>query len=117
VSPDGKRIVYQRKLESCWRLFLYDVDHRLHHPLHVSGEATDATFSPDSREILYSGEFGESDGALLAVPIAGGTPRLIADGGYHGAPSWSPDGRLIACETGPGDPDGGPGTKLAIISV
>jgi TolB protein len=115
-SPDGKWIIYQEHKGRSWTLNLYDVAAKSHRKLDIPGEGTDATFSPDSKQVLYSGEYDDRDGVLLAVPIAGGKPRAMTHAkAYHGAPSWSPDGKWIACETSPKDPDGGRGTKLVII--
>lgn len=36
---------------------------------------------------------------------------------YDGAPGWSPNGRRIAFESRPGDPDGSPGTKIWTIAA
>jgi TolB protein len=117
-SPIGDCIVYQRKLAH-WELWLYVVSTKTHHVITdgLPGDKTDATFSPDGQRILYSGERpgGGGDG-LLALSFVGGKPTAVPHGpGYYGAASWSPDGQCIAAETSASDPDGGPGTKLAIV--
>jgi TolB protein len=117
-SPNGKYLLYQRKLGRKWRLSLCRPDGGDHVEVKTEADATDATFSPDTKEILYSGEWQDIDAALLAIPVVGGKPRLIVgeEGRYFGAASWSPDGKTIACETCRGDPDRGR-TQLALVPL
>lgn len=116
-SPAGDYIVYQRKLTH-WELWLYDTSTKMHHSHTESlpGDKTDATFSPDGKCILYSGTSASGSDGLMTIPVADGRPSTVDHGpGYAGAASWSPDGKWFAFETSPSDPDGGPGTKLAIV--
>ena len=85
----------------------------------IAGDKTDATFSPDGRYILYSGEVpGRGGESLLALPVEGGRPVPITQAaGYHGAPSWSPDGGYVAMEASTHAPDGTAGTHLIITPV
>jgi TolB protein len=56
-----------------------------------------------------------SSATLFVVSKDGGQPIRVTDqSGYLGAPSWSPDGRFIAFETSPGDPDGS-STQIGIV--
>lgn len=116
-SPDGNWIVYQQLKGGQWDLWLYDTKLQRHRNAteHLEGDKTDATFSPCSKFVLYSGE----DAALCTLPVKNGAGFVIPQTpGYHGAASWSPDGKWIACEWfHEEDPDGGPGTALVIIEV
>jgi len=67
-SPDGKWIIYQEHLRRSWALCLYDVGAKTHRKLDIPGEGTDATFSPDSKFVLYSGEHDDHDGVLALRP-------------------------------------------------
>jgi TolB protein len=88
------------------------------------GDKTDATFSPDGRFVLFSGESSDPnddiDGDnLFALPIEGGHPiALTRHNSYHGAASWSADGNYLVMEAADGAPHkGGPGTMLLIVPV
>ena len=56
----------------------------------VAASETRPAWSPDGREIAVQ----VGSGRIVAVDVADGRRRTIADGGYE--PAWSPDGRLIA---------------------
>jgi TolB protein len=126
-SPNGDHIVYQKQVDGRWDIWLFDVKANQHRPMTqgLAGDKTDASFSPDGRFIIYSGTAAEDDestgvigDSLLALPLGGGRPiPLTLQPGYHGAPSWSPDGNSIVAETSIQSPDGTPGTELIITPV
>jgi TolB protein len=79
--------------------------------------ATDASFSPDGRTVVFSGDDGESSADVWAVRVDSDEPeRLTTEPGYEGAPSWSPYGTQIAFEASDGDPDGAR-TVVRVIDV
>jgi len=60
------------------------------------------SFSPDGTQVVFArageGPEGEPVDSLFVVPVGGGTPRRIEDGGEYPAwshPVWSPDGERI----------------------
>ncbi len=119
-SPAGGRIVYQRFAGGQWDLWVVDADGSNAHPITSGpGDKTDASFSPDGRWIVFSGDLNELDYAgIFVMPISGGPPQRVTDYvGYAGAPSWSPDRSRIAFEAYPGDPDGSSGTTIRLVDL
>jgi TolB protein len=120
-SPRGDHILYQKLAKGQWNIWLYDVKTRQHRSAtaSIAGDKTDATFSPDGRYMLYSGEVPGTGGeSLLALPVEGGRPVPITrHAGYHGAPSWSPDGAYVAMEASAHAPDGTAGTELIVTPM
>jgi TolB protein len=125
-SPRGDYIVYQKQLAGQWDLWLYEIKSKRHRLLTagLAGDKTDASFSPGGRFVVYSGrssENGEVSGAgdesILVLPITGGQAIPVTrHPGYHGAPSWSPDGAYVTAETST-HPPGEVGTELIIIPL
>ena len=119
-SPAGDWIVFQCLEAGRWDLWIVRPDGTERQRLTDGpGDKTDASFSPDGRWIVYSGDAGELEYAnLFIVPLTGGEPaRLTHYDGYDGAPAWSPDGRWVAFESAPADPEVAGGTRLWLIPV
>jgi TolB protein len=119
-SPRGDYILYQKRAGSRWTIWVYDVTRKTHRLATAvgDGDKTDASFSPDGRFIVYSGEYGDEEGEyLLAVPLGGGKPlRITRYAGYHGAASWSPDGSYLVQEASEHSSRRGPSTTQLIIT-
>jgi TolB protein len=119
-SPAGDRILYQA-VTSGTANDIYTIDTSGGSVLDVTNgggtDNTDASWSPDGSRIVYSSDAGgNSIASLFVITASGGTAMRVTFGtGYDGAPSWSPDGRCIAFETSTVDPDGSPGTTIAIV--
>jgi TolB protein len=119
-SPGGDQILYQKFSAGQWDIWTMNSDGTHHQKLtNGPGDKTDASFSPDGQWIVYSSnEFGIEYANLFITPAsAGNAIQLTEHEGYDGAPSWSPDGKKVAFESYPGDPDASSGTTLWIIDV
>jgi TolB protein len=123
-SPSGNTILYQKRTGKQWNVWFYDTATGEHRPFTTGrGDKTDATFSPDGRFVIYSGESGGGDEEeegdnLFALAVDGGRPiPLTRHAGYHGAPSWSPSGAYVVLETSAEPPRGGVVTELLLTPV
>ena len=86
-SPDGSRLAFVRLGDG---LYVADADGAGATLLAAfEAAAGPPSWSPDGSTIAYA-----ADGAVYAIPSAGGTPTRLSDDGL--APAWSPDGTLIA---------------------
>lgn len=100
-SPDGRSVAYARERKADgWpdytRLALLDL---------ASGQTSvltegwdnspaDWSFTPDGKLLVFSAEV-RARTHLYALPVTGGTPRLVHAGGSASAPQPTPDGHLV----------------------
>ena len=98
VSPDGRRIVVAGKdADGQGRLWSRDLDRLKLAPIDGTEIGLGAFFSPDGRSIAYF-----RGASLLRVPLAGGAPRTVAEGGLWKGGTWLEDGTIVVGGTGGG---------------
>jgi TolB protein len=124
-SPLGDRIVFQRHSPNGIVVNIYTVrpdgTGLVQVTSNTDGEATDASWSPNGKWIVYS---GDSNGNLtqsnlfITTPDHAATVRVTHNASrYDGAPSWSPDGKSIVYESSNGAPDFPNSTEIRQIAV
>lgn len=110
VSPDGKWIAFVSNREGQDRVFLVRPDgrglRRLHHDEQQDTRwdagapepaEADATWTPDSRAVIFSARGPRGHWHLFEVDVATGRKRRLTDGAHDDQlPAVSPDGRWIA---------------------
>jgi serine/threonine-protein kinase len=92
ISPDGTRLAYVANNQIQVRS-LNETESR---PVGgaTAGGAGVATpvFSPDGQWLAYVEILSATEGILKRVPVSGGTPVTLFEGGFPGSPSWpTPD--------------------------
>jgi Tol biopolymer transport system component len=101
VSPDGRRVAYQRRGPSGFKVWISAVAGGPAVQLILDDSYQDApTWSPDGNWIAYA-LFRGGRRALAKVRVGAGEPPLVLKEGivYPSNPKWSPSGALITCET------------------
>jgi TolB protein len=120
-SPEDDLILYQQLAGDKWDIWVMDTDGS--NPEQITtgeGDNTDASFSDDGLKIVYSADNGELEFAnLFTISVSGGSPERLTfhNGGYDGAPSWSPGGTKVAFESCAGEPDDSDGATIWIIEL
>jgi TolB protein len=96
-SPTGDRLAYARRNPQLGEGYAIEVlDARSGHRVRLtSGEAIDGspTWSPDGASLGYSGNAVGPGFGVHVIDVGSGASRWLTAGQ---APSWSPDGRMIA---------------------
>jgi eukaryotic-like serine/threonine-protein kinase len=98
LSPDGSAVLYTRSVGGRSHIFSQPpvrgadaVDLTADSP----ADDTQPAFSPDGRQIAFRSE--RAGGGIFLTSARGGAVRRLTDFGFN--PSWSPDGKEIACGT------------------
>jgi len=96
ISPDGRWLVFVGSSGEKEQLYLRAIDSMVSHPLAGTEGAISPFWSPDSRNIGFF-----ADGKIQRIPVAGGPPQLICDGGIEALPNWGPSGQILFIQLGP----------------
>ncbi len=120
-SPTGNKILYQKEENNRWDIWIMNTDGSGKQNItNFEGSKTDAAFSHDGTEIIFSYENPDIEAAnIYKSAVSGGSPvRLTNFEAYDGAPSVSPDGKKLIFESAPyEDPNKSNGTSLWIINL
>lgn len=106
ISPDGTKIVYVREwLNGKTGIMTMDVDGSNEAAYVLSGFNREPTWSPDSKQILFSSNMHSTSGSdddrdIYIINLNGsGLTRLTMHPAYDANPVWSPDGSKIFFES------------------
>ena len=101
-SPAGGTILYQKFENGHWGIWIMNSNGANKTRVTTgTADATDASFSPDGKYIVYSSnQSGEKIANIYIIPVSGGVSKRVTNyEGYDGAPSWSADGKKIIFES------------------
>ena len=99
LSPDGGSFVYQSRTAGNWDIYYQRVGGKTALNLTKDSSTDDiqAAYSPDGERIAFRSE--RDGGGIFIMGATGESVKRLTDFGYH--PTWSPDGKEIACATAP----------------
>ncbi len=112
-SPDGKYLVLAAKREAQDDIVIIDVERGNEHDrirVNLNG-VTGPAFSPDGRQIVFSGQDGGLSDLYIVNVDGSGLRRLTNDKYAELQPAWSPNGKTIAFVT-----DRGPKTDFETLA-
>ena len=116
ISPDGRLVAYASDRAGGHNLDLYVQQLRGGDPARLTWteeNESDPSFSSDGTAIAYC--WSKDGGGIYLIPSLGGTPLLLAPGGYN--PRFSPHGNLVAYWTGPRDGMAEGQAKTFVVSI
>lgn len=100
VSPNGQRVVFTKKAEKGFPLYVINTDgtglKQLNADHDNSFGAVGPVWSPDGREILYVDQVGQTLEIFTCHADGTGARQLTRLGQIATSPAWSPDGRRIS---------------------
>jgi serine/threonine protein kinase len=97
LSPDGKWVVYARRLGERSDIFLHSVggENPINLTKDMPGDSDQPVFSQDGESIAFRSQ--SDGGGLFVMGRTGELRRRVTDAGF--SPSWSPDGKWLAYST------------------
>jgi TolB protein len=101
IAPRSRRIAFVRVAGNRPRIWIMSPDGRDQHPLTQPNlDAFNPSWSPDGRQIAFTGSDREGRASIYVVSGMGGHATPITSGPLDAQPAWSPDGRHIAFVSG-----------------
>lgn len=99
LSPDGRRIVFQKGILFYADLYVMNLRGRILYKLTSSfGQESGPAWSPDGSTIVFvADDPGTGDSQIWTIPAAGGTPvEITTSASDKYEVDWSPDGSSLA---------------------
>jgi eukaryotic-like serine/threonine-protein kinase len=95
LSPDGKSLIYASDLRGNFDIYLQGTGTKktINLTEDSSNRDTEPAFSPDGTHIAFRS--GRNGGGIFLMKESGESVRQLTNFGFN--PSWSPDGKEIAC--------------------
>ncbi len=97
ISPDGKFIVYSKRVDGNYHIFIQRAERG--DPINITknsgADNIHPAFSPDGEMIAFRSS--RQGGGIYLMGSTGESVRRLTDFGFN--PAWSPDGRSIAIGT------------------
>lgn len=118
-SPSNNKILYQQKLSGQWNIWVMDIDGTNKTQVTSNlGNCTDASFTADGQNIIFSSDFQVNIANIYKISIDGiDVIKLTNYEGYDGATSISNNGSKLIFESTNGDPDESIGTKILMLEL
>jgi serine/threonine-protein kinase len=90
ISPDGRWVVFGAREGDTWRLFKRSLEQFDATPMPGTEGGIHPFFSPDGQWVGFF-----SGGNLKKIPLAGGSPQVLADAPDPWGGTWGPDGTIV----------------------
>ena len=85
---------------------------------HNLGNCTDASFTADGQNIVFSSDYQANIANIYRISIVGNHLEKLTDfDGYDGAVSISSDGTKLIFESISSEPDDSKGTKIVLLNL
>jgi len=97
LSVDGRHLLMREVKNKCV-VWLYDIERESMSRLTFEGDCHNPTFSPDSRQVIYSLEDAAARHNHVIPTDGSAEPQTVGEPGVDLFPrSWSRDGKWVAC--------------------